>query len=230
MVLCLAISALMIVSLWKIFSKNNKPGWYSLIPFFNMWTLFEIVGVQGWWCLIPFANIVFMYICNYKLAIKMGRSQGMAIVTTLFPAVGYPILAFSKNKGNDQVVTANANLDNQVVNGVNQTVNNTPLVTPVVQDVNNIPQVTPVIQDVNNIPPVTPAVQDINNVPPVTPVVQDVNNVVSESNQGTMPEQQINLQPQPIQSVPSVSAFCPNCGAQVNPDAIFCTGCGNKLK
>lgn len=141
MIICLAISVLMIVSLWKIFSKNNKPGWYSLIPFLNMWTLFEIVGVHGWWSLIPGANIVFMYICNYKLAIKMGKSQGMAVVTTLFPAIGYPILAFSKNKNTNEVVTNNINMNNQVVNGVNQTINNIPPVTPIIQDANSVAHV-----------------------------------------------------------------------------------------
>ena len=44
MLLALAASVIMIISEWKIFEKNNKPGWYSLIPFLNMWTLFEIVG------------------------------------------------------------------------------------------------------------------------------------------------------------------------------------------
>lgn len=193
MIICLAISVLMIVSLWKIFHKNNKPGWYSLIPFLNMWTLFEIVGVQGWWSLIPVANIVFMYICNYKLAIKMGKSQGMAVVTTLFPAIGYPILAFSKNKDNNQVVTNNINVDNQVVSGVNQTINTIPTVTPITQDVNSVVSVT------------------------------------SENTQVIVPGQQISPQAQTGVSVPT-SAFCPNCGAQVNPDSVFCAGCGKKLK
>ncbi len=31
----LAVAALMIVSLWKLFAKAGKPGWASLIPFYN---------------------------------------------------------------------------------------------------------------------------------------------------------------------------------------------------
>ena len=96
LVVALAASILVIVSEWKIFSKENKPGWYSLIPFLNNWTLFEIVGVQGWWSLIPFANIVYMFIVSYKLAIKYGKSSGVAVVTALFPFVGYPMIAFGK--------------------------------------------------------------------------------------------------------------------------------------
>lgn len=104
MILSLAISVLMIVSMWKIFTQNNKPGWYSLIPFLNLWTLFEIVEVAGWWCLIPFANSVFMIIVTYKLAIKYGRSTGFAVFNIFFPYIGFPILAFSKKKEEVQEV------------------------------------------------------------------------------------------------------------------------------
>ena len=104
LIIALAASILMIVAEWKIFAKEGKPGWYSLIPFLNNWTLFELVGVQGWWCLVPFANIVFMYIVSYKLAIKYGKSTGFAVVTTLFPFVGYPIIAFGKDSKTESKV------------------------------------------------------------------------------------------------------------------------------
>lgn len=104
MLIALAASVLMIVSEWKIFAKNGKPGWYSLIPFLNNWTLFELVGVQGWWCLVPFANVVFMYIVSYKLAIKYGKSTGFAVITLLFPFVGYPIIAFGKGNNKEQEI------------------------------------------------------------------------------------------------------------------------------
>ena len=86
-IISLAISIIMIVSMWKIFAKNNKPGWYSLIPIINMWTLFELVGIKGWWSLIPFANIVYMYIANYKLPLQMGKDKTLAILNIFFPFV-----------------------------------------------------------------------------------------------------------------------------------------------
>lgn len=94
----LAISVVMVIAQWKIFVKNNKPGWYALIPVFNAWTLFEIVGIQGWWILVPFANVVYMYIANYKLPLKMGKSKTLAILNIFFPFVVYPIIAFAKDK------------------------------------------------------------------------------------------------------------------------------------
>ena len=98
LILSLAVSVLMIISMWKIFTQNGKPGWYSLIPFLNTWTLFEIVDVAGWWSLIPFANVVFMIMVYYKLPIKYGKSTGFAVATVFFPYVCFPILAFSKKK------------------------------------------------------------------------------------------------------------------------------------
>lgn len=98
LILSLAVGVLMIISMWKIFTQNNKPGWYSLIPFLNTWTLFTLVDVAGWWSLIPFANGIFAIIVSYKLAIKYGRSTGFAVATIFFPYVCFPILAFSKKK------------------------------------------------------------------------------------------------------------------------------------
>lgn len=89
---------IMTISMWKIFVKNNKPGWYSLIPILNIWTLFEIVDIKGWWSLIPFVNLIFMLVANYKLPIKMGKSSVIGILNIFFPFIVFPILAFVKTK------------------------------------------------------------------------------------------------------------------------------------
>ena len=108
MIISLAISAIMIISMWKIFEKNGKQGWISLIPFYSQWVLFELVDLKGWLIFIPFANTVFYIIANYKLAIKMGKTQTIAIVTAIIPAVGYPMIAFMKDKSKEtKVVTEN---------------------------------------------------------------------------------------------------------------------------
>ena len=122
-VISLAIGIFMIVSLYKIFKKNNRPGWYSIIPVLNTWTLFEIAGNKGWLCLIPFVNIIFLYISAYKLALKMGKGPGIGILTALVPIIGYPILAFSKNTtsiGEEN----NMNYNNEFNNQSNAFINN----------------------------------------------------------------------------------------------------------
>ena len=109
MIISLAISAIMIISMWKIFEKNGKQGWISLIPFYSQWVLFELVDLKGWLIFIPFANTIFYIIANYKLAIKMGKTQAIAIVTAIIPVVGYPMIAFIKDKSKEtKVVTENS--------------------------------------------------------------------------------------------------------------------------
>lgn len=107
MIISLAISAIMIISMWKIFEKNGKQGWISLIPFYSQWVLFELVDLKGWLIFIPFANTVFYIIANYKLAIKMGKTQTIAIVTAIIPVVGYPMIAFMKDKESKVVTEKN---------------------------------------------------------------------------------------------------------------------------
>ena len=121
----IGISVLMVISMWKIFNKNGKPGWYSLIPFLNTWTLFEMTGNKGWLSLIPFVNIIFMYIANFKLAKKMGRGTGFAIFLLFVPVIGYPILAFSKKSvvvNNDVNMNNNVNVNNTLT--MNNNINN----------------------------------------------------------------------------------------------------------
>ena len=53
------IAMMNILALWKIFKKANKPGWFSIIPFYNIFTLFEIIGMSPWWLLILFSIYFF---------------------------------------------------------------------------------------------------------------------------------------------------------------------------
>ena len=56
----LVIGLLLIATMWIIFSKADKPGWASLIPFYNTWVLCEVSGKPGWWMFllwIPLVNL-----------------------------------------------------------------------------------------------------------------------------------------------------------------------------
>ena len=61
-VLYVALIVLMVVSMWKIFTKAGKPGWAVIIPIYNIIIMLEIAGKPWWWLLlimfVPFANIV----------------------------------------------------------------------------------------------------------------------------------------------------------------------------
>lgn len=94
----LAILVVMIVALWKIFEKAGKPGWASLIPFYNIFVMLEIAGKPGWWLilfLIPLLNFIMLIIVTIAFAAKFGKSGGFAAGLILLPFIFYPILAFS---------------------------------------------------------------------------------------------------------------------------------------
>lgn len=60
-----------VLALWKLFEKANKPGWVSLIPFYNTFILFEIIGMNPWWLLILFIiyffeHFIFAFIYTLK--------------------------------------------------------------------------------------------------------------------------------------------------------------------
>ena len=93
----LALSVLLIVAMWRIFQKAGKPGWASIVPFYNQYVLFEITWGNGWrflMLLIPFYNIVLGIQTQVKLAKAFGKSGGFAVGLIFLTYVFYPILAF----------------------------------------------------------------------------------------------------------------------------------------
>jgi hypothetical protein len=95
------IGLLMIVSMWKIYTKAGKPGWAVIIPIYNAIVLLEIVDKPLWWIilmLIPIVNIVISIIVTVELAKKFGQGVGFAIGLILLSIIFYPILAFGSAK------------------------------------------------------------------------------------------------------------------------------------
>lgn len=93
----LALVALMLVSLWKVFTKAGQPGWASLIPIYNAYVLLKIAGKPGWWLLlmfIPLVNIIVMILALVGLSNNFGKGGGFAAGLIFLPIIFYPILAF----------------------------------------------------------------------------------------------------------------------------------------
>jgi hypothetical protein len=96
-VIGLAFAVLMLVSLWKVFTKANQPGWAAIVPFYNVYIMLKIVGRPGWWLalmFVPIANVVIFIIVAIDLAKAFGKSGGFAALLILLPFVGYLILSF----------------------------------------------------------------------------------------------------------------------------------------
>lgn len=101
-VISMAITVLIIVSMWKVFTKAGKPGWAAIIPIYNTVVLFQISGLNPWLLLlyiVPFVNFiaipVLMILANVKLAKAFGKGGGFAVGLIFLNAIFMPILAFS---------------------------------------------------------------------------------------------------------------------------------------
>lgn len=55
-IFAIALITLEIIGKWKLFKKANKPGWASIIPFYNSYVLTEIAGLNWWFFLLLIAN------------------------------------------------------------------------------------------------------------------------------------------------------------------------------
>ena len=101
MLICLVIAVVMIVSMWKVFTKAGKPGWAAIVPFYNFYVLLQVAGQPWWWLilvLIPFVNYVTGLIAgvliSLGLAKRFGKGTGFAVGLFLLPVIFCPILAF----------------------------------------------------------------------------------------------------------------------------------------
>jgi hypothetical protein len=110
-VLALLWGVLMIVALWKVFTKAGQPGWAAIIPIYDWLVLLRVIGRPWWWLLlllVPFVNIVVLIIMMLDLAKSFGRGVGFAIGLMLFTAIWGLILAFGSSKYRGPVAGPNA--------------------------------------------------------------------------------------------------------------------------
>ena len=97
LIISLLIGLVLIVAMWKIFTKAGQPGWASLIPIFNIYIWCKIVGRPGWWVilmLIPFVNFIIAIILCIDLAKSFGKGVGFGIGIILLGIIFLPILGF----------------------------------------------------------------------------------------------------------------------------------------
>jgi hypothetical protein len=129
MLLSFGILVLMIVSMWKIFTKAGEEGWKSIIPFYNTWVLLEISGKPGWWLFlmfIPFVNIIILIIMYNGLSKSFGKGLGYLIGLLLLSPIFFPMLAFGKATYTKPVEGGGANIPPQDIPPQNPTSTQTP--------------------------------------------------------------------------------------------------------
>lgn len=96
-----ALMIILIVAIWKIFTKAGEPGWKSLIPVYNSYILLKISGMSGWWLLaafIPIGNVVMLVLNGLNLGKSFGKSTTYSVFAlVLFSLVGYLMLGLGKS-------------------------------------------------------------------------------------------------------------------------------------
>jgi len=97
MVIYLAVIVLMIVSMWKVFTKAGQPGWACIVPIYNIIVMLQIADKPLWWIIlffIPIANIIIPIMVNIAIAEKFGKGTGFGIGLAFLGFIFFPILAF----------------------------------------------------------------------------------------------------------------------------------------
>ena len=64
-----------VIGMWKMFEKAGKPGWASLIPFYNLYCVYDIGWGTGWLFLLTFVPCV-GFIFDIMLSFKMAKAYG----------------------------------------------------------------------------------------------------------------------------------------------------------
>ncbi len=96
-VFVLVIAVVMLISMWKIYSKAGQPGWAILVPIYNMIVLLNIVRKPVWWILlmlIPFVSFIIVILIYLELAKVYGKSTGFGLGIIFLPIIFLPMLAF----------------------------------------------------------------------------------------------------------------------------------------
>jgi Family of unknown function (DUF5684) len=93
----LLVALLLIIAMWKVFTKARQPGWASIIPIYNLYVWCKIVGRPWWWILlmlIPLVNFIILIILSIDLAKSFGKGAGFGIGLALLGIIFWPILGF----------------------------------------------------------------------------------------------------------------------------------------
>ena len=97
LIISIVLCVVLIVAEWRIFTKAGKPGWASIIPFYNTWVMYQIIcgrGTAMFRLLIPFYNIYWEIKTLIKMAHAYGKSTGFGVGLIFLSPIFLCILAF----------------------------------------------------------------------------------------------------------------------------------------
>ncbi|MDR6867315.1 hypothetical protein J2Y69_001916 [Microbacterium resistens] len=96
----LAYYVLIVIAMWRVFTKAGYPGILAVIPIVNAIFLVKIAGMSGWLALlylIPLVNIVFAIVVAVKLGGRFGKGGVFSFfLLWLIPFIGYFIIGLGR--------------------------------------------------------------------------------------------------------------------------------------
>ena len=99
--IALVFYVLVVIGLWKVFTKAGYPGILAIIPIVNVVFLVKIAGMSGWLALlylIPIVGFIFGIIVAVKLGERFGKGGLFSFfLLFVFPYIGYLILGFGES-------------------------------------------------------------------------------------------------------------------------------------
>ena len=96
----LIVCVLLLVAMWKIFTKAGEAGWKSIIPIYNVYTMVQLFwntdhpGLMTLLTFVPIANIIVAFILLYKMCQAFGKGVGFFLLMLFFSPIALLILAF----------------------------------------------------------------------------------------------------------------------------------------
>jgi hypothetical protein len=96
----LVVCVLVIVAMWKIFTKAGEAGWKSIIPIYNAIVMCQIVGLNPLMILLVLipgvGSLIFSIMLAINLAKAFGKGGGFIAGLILLAPIFYMILGFGK--------------------------------------------------------------------------------------------------------------------------------------
>jgi hypothetical protein len=109
-VIGLIVYIIVVIALWKVFTKAGHAGWLAIIPIVNLFVLTKIAGFSYWvglLYLIPIVNIVLHIIVALRVGKGFGKGAAFSIfLLWLFSFIGYLILGFGSDTYDKARITA----------------------------------------------------------------------------------------------------------------------------
>ena len=94
----LVIYVIVVVALWRVFTKAGWPGILAIIPIVNKFILVKVAGYSAWLGLlyfVPIANLILAIIVAVKVGANFGKGGAFSFfLLFLLPFIGYLILGF----------------------------------------------------------------------------------------------------------------------------------------